>query len=206
MHPCVISSSSQRGFSLIELILVMTISTLLLAVVYQLFAMALQADKRVSGPPQSRLVVVEALLKQDLLHMRNRRLRDAQGDPEPAFRLVSGQQLSFVRGGLPHIPNISPGGMSRVSYLVRDNQLVRQTWPSLDLDPGNQASEQVLLTDLRRFDVEVMDSGLNQSNQWPTDSESTTENDEPLPSAIIIRVERRNAEAFELLIPGHGHV
>ena len=197
------SHAHMSGFSLIELIMVMTISTLLFTVVYQLLGMALATERRLDGREESPLIQVEALLKQDLLHMRNRPVRDAQGDQMAAFELSSGQFVRFVRGGLPHVSEIAPGGMSRVAYRLVDSQLIRRTWPSLDLDPGNRPTDQVLLRDVAKFELLAMNADLNPFPQWPPTDTAPLD---LMPVTIWVRIELANGEILTLLIPGHGHV
>ena len=162
--------SECKGFTLIEVLVAIVIFALLSVFSVQGFLMVAnmeQRDREENAAEQS-LYKIWSLVGQDLLHIRQRPIRDQFGVIDGAY--IAGRDpylVEFTRGGLPSLP-ISPGGMMRVAYrLSEEGELIRTIWPALDSPTNTEVQERVLMSGV----AEVQFEQLNQNNYfesiWP---------------------------------------
>ena len=98
---------------------------------------------------------------------------------------MAGQQgpalLSFTRGGWANPAGVPRSELQRVSYLLRDNKLIRQHLPVLDTTAATAVVERELLDQVEAVSFRFMDESLIWSATWPTSPLQS------LPPATLLR-------------------
>lgn len=166
-----VSSGSVRpahaaGFTLIELVVAMSIFALLSLAGWQVFNNLMITRERASV--QAARLSAEQLaygqMLRDLTQAVARPVRDQTG-AQPAL-LLDAQRLSFTRTGYfdPRFSQVSP--LERVQYLLEDEKLVRLSNPQIDQAGVAQPTRTVLLRDVQQLRFEA----LNPEPQplWPS--------------------------------------
>jgi general secretion pathway protein J len=140
---------SQRGFTLVELLLALGISALVAALAYAGISSAIgvsagmQAEVRRLADLQRALNIIE----EDLAQVRPRAIVNGYGSDEAAFRGGRYQDvlLEFTRGGVGNPQGLARSELQRVRYVLDAGRLWRQWWTVLDRADENRAPEAVVL-------------------------------------------------------------
>lgn len=154
------------GFTLIELVVAMSIFALLSLAGWQVFNNLMITRERASL--QAARLGAEQLtygqMLRDLTQAVARPVRDQTGT-QPAL-LLDAQRLSLTRTGYfdPRFSQVSP--LERVQYLLEGEQLVRISSPQIDQAGVVQPTRSVLLRDVQQLRFEA----LNPEPQalWPS--------------------------------------
>jgi len=200
-HPMTVRTS--RGFTLIELLVALFITAILFAMGYSSLSQALNSRREVETQSARLSALQQAVrvIEQDLELMQPRPARDLLGNGFDAPLVVSqnaqaggsmqsagsmaGQQgpalLSFTRGGWANPAGVPRSELQRVSYLLRDNKLIRQHLPVLDTTAATAVVERELLDQVEAVSFRFMDESLIWSATWPTSPLQS------LPPATLLR-------------------
>jgi general secretion pathway protein J len=76
--------------------------------------------------------------------------------------------LTFTRGGWANPAGLPRSELQRVSYLLRDNKLIRQHLPVMDTTAATTVVERELLDQVEAVSFEYMDESFAWSTSWPT--------------------------------------
>ncbi|WP_277345636.1 type II secretion system minor pseudopilin GspJ [Pseudomaricurvus alkylphenolicus] len=196
---------SNRGFTLVEVLMVMMIFTVLAVLTYQGFSNLLDTDtrSRTQMEEQAQWQKTWALLLQDFIHIRPRPTRDQLGDYQRAYR--AGDQdfnVVFTRGGYPSLPGNS--NMRRVAYSVsRDQELIRWSWPVLDGAPLAETDRHVVMNGVRSLNVEQLNLISEFEPNWPPLNTELAY--DAVPRMIRVTIELESGETFQRTIPGLEH-
>lgn len=141
--------SAMRGFTLVELLLAITLSAVVATLAYAGLANGFSAATSLArevqqlGDLQRTLAIVE----DDLLQVRLRAPNHGISYREPAFVAgdVPGVLLTFTRAGAMALPGQLRSNLVRVRYLLRDHALWRQQWVQVDRADEQQRPVEVLL-------------------------------------------------------------
>ena len=130
------------GFTLVEVLVTMVILALLglgaASVVQTMTSSKEQSEQSIARLAQLQYFMLT--LEQDI--------RSIVARPNATGQLLyfSGGQLAFVRGGWFNPAGMLPRStLQPVAYVVREQQLVREYFPYVDVSPGEQAIEQIVL-------------------------------------------------------------
>src|SRR3954471_13286931 len=174
------------GFTLLELLVALFITAILFAMGYGALTQALNSRKEVEEQSARLLAMQQAMrvMEQDLELMQPRPARDPLGNGYEAALVVSqnatsaGAQdstmapgtalLTFTRGGWANPAGLPRSELQRVSYLVRDNKLIRQYQPVLDTTAATAVVESELLDRVDSLSFQYMDESFAWSPSWPT--------------------------------------
>lgn len=177
------------GFTLIELLVALFITAILFAMGYGALSEALTSRKEVEEQSARLSAVQQALrvLEQDLELMQPRPARDPLGNGYEGALLVSQNAVSgstssddnttmeqstplltFTRGGWANPAGLPRSELQRVSYLLRDNKLIRQNLPVMDTTAATAVVERELLDQVQAVSFQYMDESFAWSSTWPT--------------------------------------
>jgi general secretion pathway protein J len=177
-----------RGFTLLELLVALFITAILFAMGYGALTQALTSRKEVEEQSARLSAVQQALrvMEQDLELMQPRPARDPLGNGYEACLVVSQNAMSatgsddtgtvaqgtplmtFTRGGWANPAGLPRSELQRVSYLLRDNKLIRQHLPVMDTTTATAVVERELLDQVQAVSFEYMDESFAWSTTWPT--------------------------------------
>ncbi len=184
------SAGPERGFTLLELLVALFITAILFAMGYGSLTQALNSRKEVEEQSARLTAVQQAMrvIEQDLELMHPRPARDPLGNGYEATLVVSQNVttdsssssddttsmaqslplLTFTRGGWANPAGLPRSELQRVSYLLRDGQLIRQYLPVLDTTAATTVIERVLLDQVQAVSFQYMDESFAWSSLWPT--------------------------------------
>ncbi|MEZ5568141.1 MAG: type II secretion system minor pseudopilin GspJ [Halioglobus sp.] len=151
-----------RGFTLIEVLIAMAITTFVAVIAYTSLASALASvdQLRASANRTSEINRAWMILSRDLAEFVPRPVRDEFGEVEPA--LLGGEAarflLSFTRTGW-HNPNAHPrSNLQRVNYRLEDGALWRDSYVVLDRAGDSEPQSAKLLSDVEYVELAFLPS------------------------------------------------
>jgi general secretion pathway protein J len=195
-----------QGFTLLELLVAMSIFALVSTIAYGGLIQVLQSRDRLEAERQfwRSLSLTYWYLQQDLGHARERTVRDVDGNPLPALRgqavdprALGEPSLEFTRGGLPVLSDAVRGDLQRVAYRLSEGVLYRLTWPSLDRAPQSKPVEAPLLQDVETLSLRFFSANV-WSGQWPLPAISGAANVNltTLPRGVEVKIKFSHHDEF----------
>lgn len=161
------SKTGQSGITLLELLVVVTIFSIMSAAAYSSLQSSLKAEENFNAAMQDLEAVQMSLtlFQRDIMQMSPRAVRDVFGDDQPAVMLYDGRELTFTRGGNFSSLKLDQTELTRVVYSLQDDQLVRSNWRRLDSIQGERPLRASLLSKVSNLQIRVLD----QNNIWHLD-------------------------------------
>jgi len=163
----------QRGFTLVEMLVAMTVFSLVALITAGIASAALEmrSDMDVKDAELRQLQMARGLIKADLAQLVWRPTRDAFGAPGRAG--FTGGPMSehdplvgFVRGGWINPDSAdSRSSLQYVEYVFQDNTLIRRTRPYLDPTVDTPVIAMPLLRHVRAASVSFL-LGDKWQPQW----------------------------------------
>ena len=198
-----------RGFTLLEVLVAISIFALLSAIAYGGLVQILNSRDRVEGERAfwRGTVSLFRFLEDDLGQVRARKVRDGDGAILEAFygrrvdnRALGAPSLEFTRGGLPVVGNAVRSDLQRVAYRLHEGKLYRLTWPSLDRAPQTQPQETVLANEVEEFDAQFYDGKQKVwVDEWPPPQAVNRGQAAGLPRGVEIRLRLKARGEFTRL-------
>lgn len=189
--------NSNRGFTLIEVIIAMSISVLVASLAYQTLSISTETTERTSAAAKRIDDIGRAwqFIETDVRHALERSAKDSTGKAQPS--LTGGENsdylLHFVRGGWANPLQQPRSTLQRIGYVLEDNTLWRYYWFVVDGDGEEEPQRIDLLTKVKDVTVRFLTSeatSLDDSQWhplWPIlGSGAAVEN---LPIAVEITIE-----------------
>ncbi len=189
------------GFTLIEVLIAMSIFAFLSAMTFQALEGSLRVQERVERHADSlnAFQVAWTVILHDFINLARRPIRGTFGDLQRAFVQKDGDcEVSFTRTSGEGSIFFARAGLQRISYCLQDGNLYRLVWPVLDRVQVTEPQKALLMEDVDTFTMEI-DSPLNAINsEDPVDPREY----EFLPQGKII-IEIETAEGvFTRWFPG----
>lgn len=202
--------SSQRGFTLIEVMLAIAITAFIAVIAYSGLSAAINASERQQlqvkrlGDIQLALTVLERDIRQTVL----RAVVDEYGDRQSALLGGSQQEylLQLTRAGWDNVADQRRSELQRVRYQLEDNELWRENWLVLDRLDSEEGLQRVLLIDgVTDFQLSFLDGESSSASQSPLGGEwvddwSPESGTDRLPLAVEIRLDIENFGAVRRVI------
>lgn len=177
---------SSRGFTLLELLVALSIFALVSVIAYTGLQTTLTTRDQVQAGAErlNQLQRTFSIIEQDLTQAINRSIRDRFGDPRAPMLTELGS-LEWTRGGQANPLGLERASLQRVGYLLEDDTLVRQLWLALDQPYEPQTRSTELLTGVEELEFRFLDENRDWLDDWPP-ADSTAA---PLPRVVEIRLE-----------------
>jgi general secretion pathway protein J len=162
----------QEGFTLLELLLAIAIFSVVSVLAYGGLKQVQIIQERVDdqGERLADLQMAFTIINKDIRQSINRPVRDAFGSDKPAMEGGGGgygRIVEFTRNGLRNPTSRVRSHLQRVAYEIRDDQLIRLVWPTLDVAQGVEPSETVLLEHVKVFSLRYLPSDDDWTTEWP---------------------------------------
>lgn len=179
---------AEKGFTLMEVLVAISIFALIGVASYRVLSSVIQADERVALRSEHMRATNRAfwLLQQDAEQLMLRNVRDNSGVVTDNYLRVQNDSdlpLQFTRGGRANPLGLPRSSMQRVAYAVGPHPdyekndsphyhedrsyLLRYTWPMLDgAGDKTKAQVQVVLADIVSMNIGVLTNQGAQPN-WP---------------------------------------
>jgi general secretion pathway protein J len=174
------SRESIKGFTLLEVLVAITIFALLSLAAYQVLQGVLRSSE-ISKAHSERLTELQRamlIIEQDFTQIVARKSRQEGVDNEELFTLTVGedifdseaQGIEFNRLGWANPLNLLPrSDILRVRYRLQDGQLQRLYFLYPDTVSGQQAEQQVLLNEIESLSFRFWSNGWKETWQSKTD-------------------------------------
>lgn len=192
----------QRGFSLVEMMVALVIMAVLSILAYSAFDGVLQMETRSKEQflGENRLQLASAVILNDLIHLRQRPVRDILGGQEAAYLAPQGEfVVVFSRGGSANA-SATGGSVQRLGYRVEDGNLIRSRWQVVDQGPATLRQDQVLATGIDSLTVEQLDKNGDFTAFWPPANEPGHR--AAVPALMRVTLAAVDSEPLTLLVPG----
>ncbi len=181
----------QRGFTLLELLIAISIFAMIGMGSYQVLATVLRAQAVTDSASESLIRMQRTYLRlgQDFRQIIDRPVRDTYGDTLPAFHMPDrGYDLEFTRSGWRNPLQRQRSELQRVAFELDGTTLLRHYWSVLDRAQDTEPRTQVVLEDVDSFTLRLLDAEGNWHKQWPPRSNSSEAEGTPLPAALELRI------------------
>lgn len=186
--------ASIRGFTLIELLAAIAIFALMAVMAYAGLAAVLRAQQAVETSLTRTAEFQKAIfrLQSDFEQARLRPIRDEYDDLQPAFisreeSRGDGARVEFTRGGARN-PRLMPrSALERVAYGLKDGELVRYSWTTLDRAQGENLLALPLLSGVESVDWRFLDAQSAWQLSWPARNATSTP-EGSLPKVVELRL------------------
>jgi len=191
--------SAMRGFTLLELLVAITVFAFVSVIAYSGLHTVLQGKERTEAHAAKlqQLQNSMLLLQRDLLQFAARSIRDEYGERQPALKSadLGDYLLEFSSGGRPNPTGIKRSSLQRIAYGMREGKLVRYLWPVLDRPQESQPYALELLDGVTAFDCRYLAADRKWSAQWPP----VGGNPDDLPLAVEVTLESETMGHFRRL-------
>ena len=191
---CVSQCTTQRGFTLLELLIALSIFALISAMAYGGMNSVMQqrAWTEQKADQLKQLQMAYTIMERDFSQMVDRGIRNEYGSEVGA--LVGGGSSSGVE--LSRLGHANPAGfrrsdVQRVRYLSEDGKLFRYSWKVLDRAPDSEAYKQVMIDETTEFALRYLDTSSRWQENWPPIAQ-TGQLTAGLPRAVEVRLETKN--------------
>lgn len=191
----------QRGFTLLELMIAISIFALVGLGTYRMLDAVMKADAVTRANEQALRELTRAIgvLDRDIQQIVARPVRDAYGDHRAAvyFDIHAGDGVAvveFTRTGWRNPTGMVRSQLQRVRWRLAGDTLERVYWTVLDQAADSQGRVQKILGDVESMQWRYLDAKGQWQTQWPVSLDSK---DEPetllsvLPTAIELQLEHR---------------
>lgn len=187
----------EQGFTLIEILVALTIFTLLAAIVATgLYTTITASQKNKQLLEQlSNLQITQALLFRDITQILDRPIIDEAGQKQPpVIGDTTGKViLEFTTISYSNPFSLTQTNIQRVAYVLIHNTLYRQTWLAIDRMPGTSFRHQELIGNLAGVNAKFLDRNNQLRDHWPLTDKTT------LPKAIEVELTFLTGEKLQQL-------
>lgn len=188
--------NAQRGFTLIEVLIAVTVFSVLAAAVYvSLNALSDAAfAQRQRSAELAELQRGIARLDADLRQLASRPVRAADGDLVPAL-LGSSAGLEATRAGWANPQAQRRSDLQRFGWTLDAEGLTRISWPVTDRTAGVAPMQEPVLADIEAFEFAFMNAAGVWLENWPEEAVPGA-----LPRAVRYRLDSARFGRIERIV------
>ena len=164
---------SSRGFTLLEMLVALSVFSVIGIMSSQLVVRMMDTTERVTerGRELTELQRAFEILRRDIEQVSFRYVRDELGDAGLPLEIGGHELIELTRSGWVNPTGAARTELQRVGYELRGSDLYRIFWPVLDRAPTTQPLEQLLLTDLLNAEFRAVDLSGAEYLYWPLSPE-----------------------------------
>lgn len=181
----------QRGFTLMEVLIAVSITSIIGIGVWQVVNNIIRAREGVDELARQfedvqRLML---MLERDLGQVVNRPVRNIYGDFEPAFSTREDSfALVLTRQGWRNPLGLRRSGLQRVAWEYTGEEIRRHYWVALDKGQDEtDPRDQLLLSGVKDFSIRFYTANRDWTDQWPSQEVMASMMPGELPSAPLPR-------------------
>jgi len=193
---------ASSGFTLVEMVVAATIFVVISMASYAAINNVLNSRERINETYESltELQRVYALLKNDILYMQNRSIRDEFGIVEEAFVSINSDELFRLTTLYPG-PN-QTASSKRIVWEFSDGSLWRKEYETLDRGSDDLKSQRRLLSGVDQVNVffysyDVKTGTIDRRVDWNLQGTQGT-----IPVALEVEIELEGQEIYRWLFAG----
>ena len=188
------SPKATQGFTLVEVLLAMTITTFIALLAYSGLNTATTAANRHELQAQAMVDIQLPLsiIERDIRHAIPRTITDEYNDLAPA---MSGGQLNdyllvLTRNGWDNPRELLRSELQRIRYQFEDGQLWRESWAVLDrVDSQTSFRRTLLLEKVEVIELRFLDGNSAGAGSSPIGGEWIDSWNKDLPEALPLAIE-----------------
>lgn len=165
------SSTRQSGFTLIEVIIAMSIFAIVSLLAYTGLHSVITSKSHTEGSLERlrELQMTMLTLSGDMQQLIDRKGQDALGG---TLLNVSTQDsdyiLAFTRSGWRNPANLPRSTLQRVAYKLDEDKLIRLYWTHVDRADDEQFVERTLISNIESLELRFLDDKNQWQTNWPT--------------------------------------
>lgn len=185
------SNNKSSGFTLIEVLVSISIFSILSALAYSALNQSLSTSDKLSEKIDRNQAIQRGIriIEQDLMQLAKRPIRSEIGNTEIGAlttNKVNGYAVEFSRHGWANPIGAKRSTLQRVAYNHTDNKLIRYHWNVLDKTYSNQINANELFDNLNEVTFLFMKDNNEWIKEWPPIEVTQEESRVILPNAIKI--------------------
>lgn len=166
------SVRQSAGFTLVELLIAITIFAVISALAYGGLQSVIRSDQAITAQTKRLQALQQTLLfmQRDMAQLVPRSIRDEFGDRKPAL-LSQGNmltQIELTRGGWNNPAMQMRATLQRVGYGLEGRELYRYSWRVLDRAPDSQPERVLLLDGVSEWQWRFLDDNGGWQESWPS--------------------------------------
>ena len=190
--------SPARGFTLLEIIVVVLVFSVMAAMAYGGLNSVLKTQRGIEESMARTADLQRAFLRLrgDFQNLRDRATRDAFGDEQAPFTLTRDGQIDMVRGGWRSPVYSGRSSLERVSYQFKDGVLRRLSFRSVDLPQQAEPADLALLKEVEEVRWRFLDGSDEWQTEWPpramSESGDTTRASQSPPRAVELTLSTKD--------------
>jgi general secretion pathway protein J len=200
-------SKRNRGFTLIEILIAISIFAIMSAFAYRALSSILNARERVAQENQKwrEVSTFFARLEADLANAVPRDIRNSNNlvaapfVGNATFANDSEGQLMFTRMGLPGASG-TLAAPQRLGYRVKQGNIEELVWPVLDQGPRTLPAVYALLGGVNSLALRYMDRNKAWQGSWPPPLNNATTAAQAIPIAVEVALTLDSGETITRLL------